>query len=146
MSLHASATSSTNLVKGFAELKELRDSIIQMQHQWHETVEIMNALLRQAEELDKQLSCLKQISREFTSCSRVLHSQLERLVIIQRQEELRGKETNALIDAGIQVEVFRLLEMKIILPDDLLQLDMIQLNMLKETALVEVEHTGVPFS
>ncbi|KAJ4486735.1 hypothetical protein C8J55DRAFT_487692 [Lentinula edodes] len=132
MSLHASATSSANLVKGFAELKELRDSIIQMQHQWHETVEIMNALFRQAEELDEQLSCLERISREFTLCSGFLHSQLERLVIIQRREELRGKETNALIDAGIQAEVFRLLEMKIMLPDDLLQLDMIQLNNLEE--------------
>ncbi|KAJ4469652.1 hypothetical protein C8R41DRAFT_870954 [Lentinula lateritia] len=132
MSLHASATSSANLVKGFAELKELRDSIIQMQHQWHETVEIMNALFSQAEELDEQLSCLERISREFTSCSGFLHSQLKRLVIIQRLEELRGKETNALIDAGIQAEVFRLLEMKIMLPDDLLQLDMIQLNNLEE--------------
>ncbi|KAJ3873649.1 hypothetical protein F5051DRAFT_431996 [Lentinula edodes] len=132
MSLRASATSSANLVKGFAELKELRDSIIQMQHQWHETVEIMNALLRQAEELDEQLSCLERISREFTLCSGVLHSQLERLVIIHRREELRGKETNALLNVGIQAEVFRLLEMKIMLPDDLLQPDTIQLNNLEE--------------
>ncbi|KAJ3898051.1 hypothetical protein F5879DRAFT_927359 [Lentinula edodes] len=116
----------------FDSLDRLRKEIEEERAYWQDGMDAeVFSTTRDAKEAEEKLAAKLNIaSTTLAQCFRELHSQVDKISSFLGAEE--GKSSMALLHAGLQAEALRLLEMKILLPEELCDPDDTDLQKLKD--------------